>query len=152
VIQRFSQQSNNEVADGSYAYFVIEEGRVDFSFHLFYSTLFYFNLDTFGFGSSCISLSHVRLYLNFGLDMERRQEGESSTDRFLDLIADPFQTEVSPTCAYLTVFPDCCQGPAKFYIRRYRLQLCSSWTIIPRFLLPATPELSRVCPPSQACG
>jgi hypothetical protein len=29
------------------------------------------------------------------MDMWRRQNGESSTDKFLDLIADPFQAEVS---------------------------------------------------------
>jgi hypothetical protein len=30
------------------------------------------------------------------MDVRRRQDGESSTDRFLNLIADPFQGEVSP--------------------------------------------------------
>jgi hypothetical protein len=34
--------------------------------------------------------------MKFGMDtgLERRQNGESSTDRFLDLIADPFQSQV----------------------------------------------------------
>ncbi|KAF2032192.1 DUF221-domain-containing protein [Setomelanomma holmii] len=37
------------------------------------------------------------------MDLERRQNGKSSTDRFLDLIADPFQAEVQQNSIYAAI-------------------------------------------------
>lgn len=37
------------------------------------------------------------------MDLKRRQDGESSTDKFLDLIADPFQAEVQQNSIYAAI-------------------------------------------------
>lgn len=85
------------------------------------------------------------------MDVLRRQQEQSSTDRFLDLIADPFQAEVSQELTHIQVHTDKDIGPAKFHLRRYRVQLCSSWPAFPRILFLATSKFPGICAESETC-
>jgi hypothetical protein len=81
-------------------------------------------------------------------NIQRRQNGESSTDRFLDLIADPFQSQVRHMFALLVLSrcsSNSVKGPTKLDIRRHCLQLRRIWSALPRLLLPTTSEFESIC-------
>lgn len=82
------------------------------------------------------------------MELGKRQKQESSTDKFLDLIADPFQAQVGSQILSLR----CCAetkgisiGPANFHLRGYYLLIRRIGCTIPRFLLSSTEELACVC-------
>jgi hypothetical protein len=86
------------------------------------------------------------------MDVWRRQNGESGTDKFLDLIADPFQGEVSTpvrsdACIVLTVFVD----PRELDLRRYCIFLCYFGAAGRSLLLPSTSQLTSLRAASETC-
>jgi hypothetical protein len=86
------------------------------------------------------------------MDLRRQQSGESSANKFLDLIADPFQAQVRRSC-YSLFGPKLTLslGTTKQYLRCCYLLFCSYRISIHRLLLLATPQLTHIRPSSQTC-
>jgi hypothetical protein len=89
------------------------------------------------------------------MDAVRRQNGESGTDKFLDLIADPFQAQVS-LMLWVTNLPyyqtyTTVTGPRELHLCRYRLLLRCIRSAGHRILLPPPAKLPRLRTTSQTC-
>ena len=84
--------------------------------------------------------------------LEGRQNGDTSTDRFLNLIADPFQAQVRCLPLRYTFGPKLMlPGPTKLHLRRHSLLLRRYRPPICRLLLSSTTKLARLCASSKTC-
>jgi hypothetical protein len=86
------------------------------------------------------------------MDAVRRQE-ESGTDKFLDLIADPFQAEVSVMLHPHIPVPNLHHiGPRELHLCCYCVLVRNFWPTGHRILLPPTAKLTSICATSETCG
>src|SRR5438132_775046 len=89
------------------------------SFPSFMVCFFSYQLISFHFNFNFLFLTLARKDWDFNMDIKRRQDAESSTDKFLDLIADPFQAQVRHISPFNASNgeTDIYAGPRKFHLR-----------------------------------